>query len=168
MHEMIRTVLAWMLIAGMSGGVLAAPPPFPDFALKTLEGADVRSDDVVPEGRALVVFIQRNCRPCDDLLFAIKKEHLPDVPARMLIVVGGASPEEVVALKKNFPDLAEAAWYADPPWAAWGPLRLKGLPVITGLRDKSNEWRLSGATPEDKLRSVLSSWVAGATRSPQG
>ena len=59
----------------------------------------------------------------------------------------------------GFEGRLDAAWYADPDGAARRALRLTGVPVVLGLRDRSIQWTLSGGVADHRtLRSILGSW----------
>lgn len=154
---MLTVALAW---AGLVPAH-ATGRPFPAFPLTALDGTIVQSVDAVPEGQALMVFVQAGCRPCEALLGALKADLMPGVAARTAVVVGGASVEETAAMKARYPDLQDAAWFADTQWVGWGQLRLSGVPIVEGVRNRSSlEWRLSGDQPSARLASVLGTWVA--------
>lgn len=157
-------VVTALVITAAATTVAAAGRPLPAFPLTAMDGTVVQSTDVMPEGHALLLFVQAGCRPCDNLLSSIKTEKMPAIPARLIVVVGGASLDDVAAMKARYPDLQESVWLADTPWAGWSRLGLSGLPIVEGMRDNSLEWRLSGAQPPDKIASVLGTWVAMKTR----
>lgn len=132
----------------------------PKFELTRLDGIAVQSEVSLPaDGKWLLVYVSANCASCERLLTLVKTEEHPELPWKMVIIVGGdaARASRVRATAK---DLNDAEWYADPSSKALAALKLSGVPVVLGVRDTTIEWSLSGVLArEAEVKSILASWV---------
>ena len=105
--------------------------------------------------------MQSDCRPCESIINVATPERHPGLADRLAVVVAGASARDLQALAARFPNLPESAWYADTDRTMFSRLRLSGVPVVIGLRDRMIEWGLSGVLPDAAaVESVLASWIA--------
>jgi hypothetical protein len=140
--------------------IARANGPVPPFQLEYLDNTPVQSDTVLPTtGKWLLLYVSPNCRPCDRLLGLVTKDALPDLPLKMVIVVGNATGDVATRMRAGVPDLAGAKWYTDQTSSAWAALKMEGVPVVLGMRGTNVEWTLSGTLRSDaELRSVLASW----------
>ena len=152
-----------VLYAALAGRTNAAATlmPLPDFELTRLDGQVIRSSAEMPgDGKWLLIYVQRNCRPCDRLLNLVKQDEHPELVWRMVIINGGARAG-ATAMRDKRADIADAQWYADESRKAWTALRMTGAPVVFGVRDKTIQWSLSGMLKSDaEVKSVLSSWAS--------
>ena len=134
--------------------------PLPSFSVTTADGRTVTTDQLIRPGKWLLIYLQPNCPSCEAILRMIKKDEHPLVPPQLVVVVGAATAEAVRAGSVQFPDLAEARWFADPTRSAIGPLRIVGAPVIFGVNRGTIEWSLYGVLSDSAdVKSVLASWV---------
>jgi hypothetical protein len=79
----------------------------------------------------------------------------------MVIIAGGVDRAVASATRAKLRDLADAQWYTDQPGTAWAALKMSGVPMVFGVRDKTIEWSLSGVLPSDaQVKSILASWAA--------
>lgn len=82
-----------------------------------------------------------------------------DAPRKVIIVVGGASVEEVKRMAAESPWIPQGSWYADPSGQLVAKLGLQGAPVIAGIRDGAVKWSYTGVPPKGMpLRSLMSAW----------
>lgn len=145
-----------------SGGLLAiARQTLPVVMLTTADGAGIESARLAQPGRWLMVIIGPDCRTCDRVLTTVRRDRDPLLAERMKIVVGGGSAASLVSLNGRFPELAQAAWFADPNRGMAAGLRLAGVPIVLGISGGTVEWSLTGIprTAED-VRSAMRSWIA--------
>jgi len=161
MRFRLRTGLSVILLVAATCATHAIERmALPSFTVTAVDGRTISTNQLVRPGRWLLIYMQPNCAACEKILRMIKNDELPQVPARLAIVVGAATPEAVRAGSAQFPDLSVAGWYADPARAAIGPLRLAGAPVIFGIDGGTIEWSLYGVLSDSgDLKSVLASWV---------
>lgn len=162
--NVMMAVLAASVVAlatGTEGAPPAAPSRLPDFELTTLDGGATRTAAAVPgQGKWLIVYVQPNCAPCDALLGLIKRDEHPDLPARMVIIDGGASAVSAGEARRQFAELSDARWYADTTGVGWTALDMSGAPMVFGMNDGMIQWRLSGMNPpKADVKSILASWV---------
>ena len=137
------------------------PMPLPLFEVTALDGVSVRSDRLPLQGKWLLIYVQRHCRPCESVLRLLKKEQVPSGIRRIVVVVGEVAAEDVKRMAEKFPDLVEAGWYADPEKQAFVQLGLQGVPVVLGARGETIEWSLGGLpAPPTDLQSIVTSWLA--------
>ncbi len=137
------------------------PMPCPIFSSPQLDGTTLSSKQLPSQDKWLVVFTMADCPGCDNFLRVIKKQELPDVPAHVVVVVSGATAAKAKDLAAKFPDLAEAAWYADPAKNGAKQLKLPGIPAVFGVNGTTVQWCILGVLSGDtaKMKSVLTSWV---------
>lgn len=138
-------------------------PPLPSFQVTNLDGQPVQSAQLSAKNQWLLVYVQPNCRPCAELFKAFqKKEAQPDLSDKVIVVVGGGTVEQAKALAQRTPWIPQASWYADPTKAAAPALKVKGAPVVFGVRQGNIEWDLSGVLADEKsLKSILDTWGEG-------
>jgi hypothetical protein len=78
-----------------------------------------------------------------------------------VVVVAAGTAEDLQAIADRHPGIPRTAWYADTDGTMFTRLRLSGVPVATGLRDRTMEWSLSGVLADSHaVVSVLGSWIA--------
>lgn len=84
---------------------------------------------------------------------------LQGAPQKLIIVVGGASVEELKAMAAAMPWIPQAVWYADPERQLTSKMKWQAAPVVAGVREGSIVWRYTGVPPEGlPLRSLMSNW----------
>lgn len=136
------------------------PLPLPEFTVQALDGSNSKSSDWQLQGKWLVIYVEGQCAPCTGLLGRLNKQDYPQLPARTVIVVGGAQVQDAQALRSKLPDLAAAGWYADSTKNAPAVLNLRSAPVIVGLQDRVVRWHLNGVPANNSfLRSALTGWL---------
>jgi hypothetical protein len=82
-----------------------------------------------------------------------------DAPRKLIIVVGGASVEQVKRMAAEMPWIPEGSWYADPSNQTAVKFKLQAAPVVAGITDGVIKWRYVGLPPEGlPLRSLMSAW----------
>lgn len=135
------------------------PVPLPEFEVTALDGQLVKSSTFALQGKWLLVYVRSNCQPCESLLHLLKKDQFPNLSQQVVLLVGG-TPAEAKALSARFPELAQATWYADPSKNAYTQLKLKGAPVVLGVRQDTIQWCVNGTLSDsNKLRPILTSWL---------
>ncbi len=147
--------------AGAAEDDNAIPKPLPAFQLTQSDGTTINSQDLPQREKWLLIYTTAECRACDHLLRLINKTEQPDLPDKVVVVVGGATPAKLKQLAEKFPDLAEASWFADPTKDGIAQLKLTATPVVFGLRDHTLAWCVLGILSGDslKMNSLLASWV---------
>jgi hypothetical protein len=85
--------------------------------------------------------------------------HVQDAPRKVIVVVGGASVDEVKRMAAANPWIPQGSWYADTSGQLVAQLGLQGAPVIAGVKDGSVKWSYTGVPPKGlPLRSLMSAW----------
>jgi hypothetical protein len=159
-----KRLMCALFVALAALAALAAPAaettPLPAFEVIALDGSTVRSDELPVDDKWLLVYMQPHCRPCDGLLRLFEnKEEGTDHSRKVVVVVGGASAEEVGRMAEKTPWLPQSSWYADPRRQAARALRIQGSPVVMGVLNRNVEWNLAGvAADEERLKSILATW----------
>ena len=141
----------------------AAPSHNPSdaFPLTALDGRPVSSASLARTGKWIMIYIPAACGGCDALLRLIRKEAQPMLPQRVAIIVANTSVEQVRHASTLFPDLAEAAWYADPSGASRQPLQVGLAPAVFGMNGGSIDWTLTGVLGSSSdVGAAMSAWVA--------
>jgi hypothetical protein len=158
-------VLTLMLASGRAGADElpddALAMPLPDFQLTRLDQTVVSSRDVRSDGKWLLIYTKANCGACEGLLGLVDKNDDPDLPSKIVVVVSGADVDKVTEMAAKFPDLGDAARYADPGREGRRKLKARGMPIAYGLRGDSIQWCTLGVLDGDsaKMKSILSSWI---------
>jgi hypothetical protein len=138
MHSMRRLAISAVLLCVVVQCSVSATESVaervPEFAVSALDGRAVKSSEIPVQQRSVLIYVVPNCRPCETLLNLIKKKEYPDLPSKAVVIVGRANTAKAVRIAGKFPDLHEASWYADPSRDAFSKLKLRGVPVILGLR----------------------------------
>jgi hypothetical protein len=151
------SVLAAIMIT--SAAMAIENKPLPSFEVKNASGSTVDSSSWKIQGKWVVIYLEGRCAPCTHLLVRLTKDKYPQLARQTIIIVGGVQAGDVKVLEKEFPDLAQAKWYADPERNAHKALNLHGAPVTLGIQDKILRWAISGVPPSPRLLpSVLKKW----------
>jgi hypothetical protein len=94
--------------------------------------------------------------------------NVEDAPRKLIIVVGGASVEEVKQMAARMPWIPEGSWYADPSNEVAAKFKWEAAPVITGVSRNEVKWSYVGVPPQGlPLRSLMSAWHERRDGSPQ-
>lgn len=155
-----KRLVCALLVALAALAAAAETTPLPVFELVALDGSTVKSDELPVDDKWLLVYMQPHCRPCDGLLRLFEnRDEGTDHARKVVVVVGGASAEEVQALADKAPWLPRSSWYADPRRQAARALRIQGSPVVMGVLNNAVEWNLAGvAADAERLKSILVTW----------
>jgi hypothetical protein len=133
----------------------------PAFSVSRADGTAVASTDFAPAMHYVFMYVTPNCRPCDRLLEMLKDPDVPQLPGRVVIVVGGSAASAATYIHAHVPaGVGEVAWFADPAGDAFKALRLTGTPVLIGVRGPQIMWSVSGVLNDaSTVQSVVRSWV---------
>lgn len=113
----------------------AQEAPLPPFTVQTLDGVEVQSSELSTRWQWLLIYVQPNCKPCEDIFRAFRrKDSETDLAQKVVIVVGGATVEEANALAARISWLPRSSWYADPSRKVMYELSVKGSPTVFGVR----------------------------------
>jgi len=136
------------------------PLPLPEFQLTKLDGTTLSTKELAQQEQWVLIYTMPDCPACETLLRLVDKTEHPELPAKVIVVVSGASAEKVKSLAGKFPDLEETSWYADPEKEGVKQLKLQGLPAVFGVHQDTLEWCVMGVLSADTLNmeSLLSSW----------
>lgn len=94
--------------------------------------------------------------------------NVEDATRKLIIVVGGASVEEVKQMAARMPWIPEGSWYADPSNEVALKFKWEAAPVITGVSRNEVKWSYVGVPPQGlPLRSLMSAWHERRDGSPQ-
>jgi hypothetical protein len=160
-----RWWLVSVLVCAMAAPVRPAAierTRLPLFELLGADGNGVTTDRLIRAGRWMVIYVQPDCRACENLLRIVMTAEHPRIPSRLAIILGGSTLDEVRATAARFPELSEAAWFADPSKASVPPLQIRATPAIFGLNGDMIEWSLGGVSgPSSEVKSVIASWIDG-------
>ena len=97
--------------------------------------------------------------------------NVQDATQKLVIVVGGATPEEVSRMAASMPWIPQGSWYADPKRQVAARMGWQAAPVIAGFKRDSVMWSHTGLPRGMSLRSLMSTWheqQEGATPRPAG
>lgn len=165
MRVFIARSLTCALLVALSAVLLSAraqeeTKTLPVFEVVDLEGNTVGSEQLPVDDKWLLVYMQPHCRPCDGMLRLFEnRDEATDHSRKVLVVVGGASAEELGRIAAKAPWLPPSSWYADPRRQAARALKIQGSPVVLGILNKTVEWNLAGvAADEERLKSILATW----------
>lgn len=142
----------------------AQPAELPAFAVRTLDDAEAQSNQLSARRQWLLIYVQPNCKPCEEVFNAFKREseEQPDLTQKVVVLVGGATVEEASMLAEHVPWLPRSSFYADPSKQAAAALSVKGAPTVYGVRQGKLEWELKGAKANPRmLKSILETWSEG-------
>lgn len=160
---MSRTVIIWIVCAiAVSVVCIGQAPrtPLPDVDLVGMDGNPVATDQLPQQGQWLLIYVGLRCSECEAFLKSVNVEEHPEIAARAVIVVAGASAEDVQAMTGGFPEWSGAAWYADPRKDAISRLKLGAVPVAFGMRGNSVAWNVKALPAKARhVESILRTWV---------
>lgn len=154
---MLKTaLLAALLLLPLA----AQRTPLPALALGDPNGGSVNLDRLGFTGTWTLVYTQPQCKPCAQQLQLLKAASDAGFASRIVIVGGGMTARELQSLQRSTPHLRQARWYTDVPRGLPRGLRLRGAPVLLGVRANRLEWTLNGIPPkQDLLRNSVLSWM---------
>lgn len=144
------------------GSQAAAPalPPLPSLPIRDLNGGAASLDAQGFAGTWIIVYTQPQCKPCTEQIRLLKPVTDAGFAGRIVIVGGGMTAKEAQAIQRSASHLNQARWYTDLPRGVQKSLRLRGAPVILGVRAKRVEWILNGIPPKPELlRNAVLSWM---------
>jgi hypothetical protein len=145
-----------LLAAALQCG--AQKTPLPSFHVTTLEASEKSSGSLTLEGQWIFVYVQTNCRPCNQALTHLKIATMApaygdtttgnpiDLAHTLVIVVSGDDLPAAKELAANFPWLKTANWYVDASHEATKALSLHGAPLFFGMEGSVIQWKFSGLT----------------------
>jgi hypothetical protein len=82
-----------------------------------------------------------------------------DASHKVIVVVGGASVQEVRQMAGQMPWIPQDSWYADPSRQIAAKLGFQAAPVVAGIKNGSVKWSYAGLPPQGiPLRTLMSSW----------
>src|SRR3712207_231976 len=112
------------------------PAELPAFAVRTLDDAEAQSDQLSARRQWLLVYVQPNCKPCEEVFNAFKREseEQPDLTQKVVVLVGGATAEEAGLLAGPGPGLPRRSFYADPSREEGAPPPVVGRQAHFGAR----------------------------------
>ena len=149
-------------LVGMWGtiGIAVERMALPAFTLTSGDGASVASNRLVQPGAWALIYVRRQCLPCESVLRSIDRAEHPALARRLVIVIAESSSEELREEAARYPDLSEATWLADASNAVPRVIGQTGAPSIFGMRDKMIEWNVAGVLidPADP-KSILVNWI---------
>jgi hypothetical protein len=153
-------VVALTLAVAVNQSRAADRVPLGDFALTALDGRTVQSSQLATADKWLLIYVKPNCRPCEELLRHFQIENPPaDYARKVIVIVGGASPEELSRMAERTPWLPAESWYADGRNEAAQSLRAKGMPIVMGVLKRNVEWSLVGVLRDvESFKSIRDSW----------
>jgi hypothetical protein len=148
-------LVGWTWLASAAG-----PRPLPPFEVTELRGGTTVSAQLVPAPQWVILYIRRECGPCEAALQIVKaREDHPNLHQR-LVIIGGMTLPELQAVAAKYPDLTGVHWVADPTGTAFHALTLKGAPVALGVRGQSVAWTVNGMLGDpQQFRRILESWT---------
>jgi len=161
--KLMRTIAVTLAMAFLLSLTAAAgdPVPLPDFQLTTADGVLVKSATLPSQGNWLIIYVQPRSQFSDNLLRLLKRDQYPTLAQHAVIIVGG-SVDDLKAGQARFPELAQAAWYADTDKRAFGLMKLSGAPMILGIKQRTITWSLSGILADVNVaKSILNTWLQG-------
>jgi hypothetical protein len=148
-----------------------AAAPIPEFAVDALDGRAVKSSEMpIQRQRWVLIYVVPNSRPCETLLKLINSKEYPDLPSKLVILVGRANAGKAGRVAGQFPDLHNALWYADTSRDAFTKMRLAGVPMIVGFQQNHVAWRIAGLFDGDpkKLQRILAAWCRDRRHEERG
>src|SRR5438128_2444059 len=127
-----RAVIAVLLVAAAAAAARAIEQtPMPAFSVARADGTTIGSSDFAPAMQYVFMYVTPNCRPCDRLVDMLKDTEMPQLPGRVVIVVGGSAASGEAYIRAHVPaEAGQVAWFADPAGEAFKALRLTGAPVL--------------------------------------
>jgi len=157
----MRRVAAAIILLLMMGSLAGAVEPvvLPGFQVTSVDGSAVKSADLRGKGSWLLIYVQSRSQFSDSLLSVLKREQYPNLAQNAVIIIGG-SVDELRIMRSKYPDLDQAAWYADPTKDAFTQLKLHGIPVVLGIKERTIAWSLNGVLADAKIsKSILNTWL---------
>ena len=134
--------------------------PLPDFTLIASDGSQVASSRLVRDGKWLLLYVNRDCQPCESILQSFDRREQSGVASRLVIVVGGIRADALAGVAQKYPGLAAAVWLADPQRGMVGIFRLAGGTVVLGVANTQLEWSMADAGPQfANMVSAIRGWV---------
>jgi hypothetical protein len=156
----IAAILAIAFLLSMTA-VAVEPVPLPDIQLTAANGSTVKSTALPSQGNWLIIYVQPRNQFSDSLLRLFKKDQYPTLAQHAVIIVGG-SIDDLKNAQTRFPELADATWYADTNRSAFALMKLTGVPMILGIKQRTISWSLSGILADVNVaKSIVNTWLEG-------
>jgi len=132
----------------------------PAVAVVAADGTTVASAALAQPNHWALIYVPTECGGCGSLLRLVTREDHPGMPQRVAVVVAGVNAEAVRVARQQFPDLAEANWFADPLRAFATSLQLGTTPAVIGMNGNSVEWTLTGVlAASSDVKSAIERWL---------
>lgn len=140
--------------------LVAQRTPLPSVVLGDPGGGSVNLNGLGFKGTWTLIYTKPQCKPCAQQLQLLKAASDAGFAKRIVIVGAGMSVQEIQSLQRSTPHLQQARWLTDLPQGVPRLLRLRGTPVLLGIRANRLEWTLNGVPPnQDLLRNSVLSWL---------
>ena len=164
--NVMRSKILWTLVGAVLALIVAAMPaaaqakrPLPDFTVQGGNGP-VRSSALVGDGRALLIYLQPDCRPCDTLVQLLGEWQSDALIARTVLLVAGDMTQAERVVKALPESVGNVRVYADRDGTAAAALQLSGAPVLVGIDERQSDWTVAGVLANvAMLESIVRSWV---------
>jgi hypothetical protein len=157
----IAAGLALLVVLAVAPRVAAADEArrqLPELPVTALDGSAVAQDAVARSGHWLLAYVLPESAACRPVLRQL--ESVASASGSRLVLIVGAGAAGARALTEQYPGLSKATLYLDVAHGSSKALKLTGVPVVMGMRDRSIAWSLGG-TPSDArtLASILETWL---------
>jgi hypothetical protein len=157
MLKLIAAALAVLCLASIA--VAGDPMPLPDLLLTSADNQPVKTSDLPSKGSWLLIYVQSKSQYSDNLLKLFKREQYPGLEQHAVIIIGG-SVDDLKTMKSKYPELDQAAWYADTTKNAFSQLKLHGVPVVLGVKLQTVQWSLNGILSDVNVaKSIVNTWI---------
>ena len=167
---MIRSVIrvvcaagAALILLGVGQRVVTASEkrPLPPFTVTLSDGTAIDSRHLTAEPQYLLLYVRPDCRPCDRLLALVRNAKSPQLTSRVGVLVSGDATAGAAYVARQVPSEAGLlTWYADPQGAAYGALRLSGMPELIGVKEGQIMWSVAGVLNDAAtVESIVRTWV---------
>jgi hypothetical protein len=156
-QKLIAVLISVLCLVSLAAAV--EPVPFPDIQLTSIDNQPIKNSDLPSKGNWLLIYVQPKSQFSDNLMKQFKREQYPGLEQHAIIVVGG-SVDDLKGLKSKYPELDQAAWYADTTKTAFTQLKLHGVPVVMGVKQQTIQWSLNGVLPDTNVaKSIVNTWI---------
>lgn len=149
------------LLPARASGQQQQDAPVPAFEVKALDGHAVRSNQLTPAPKWLLIYVEPSCRPCDVLLRVFRQEPpRADLRQKVIVLVGRGTVADARELADRFDWIPADSWYSDETGKASEALHAQGAPIAHGIVLGGIAWKLGGSLPEHQsLESILLTWI---------
>ena len=152
--------LVWLSVGSVTTTAIEQKP-LPAFQVFTKDGRPVPSIELSGQERWLLIYAIPDCRPCDQLIRALKDWQTPQLVARTVLVIGAQTDMAQAYVQMSLrAEVSAISWYADAEGQAWQALGIQGTPLLIGIRRGRMEWAISGVLKDTgTLESAVRTWV---------